>query len=547
MGGEGSNWIGEAPFSKTPHVFQNLGDGTYIHSGSLAIRAARAAGVNMTYKILYNDAVAMTGGQSLDGGMTVSMILQQVLGRGHREGGRRHRRAATSIPPGFIPQGVPVYDRRDLQKVQQELRDVPGVSVLLYDQTCAAEKRRRRKRGLFPDPDKRVFINPAVCEGCGDCGVKSNCVAVSPLETELGTKRTIDQSQCNKDFSCLNGFCPSFVTVHGAKVKKARRPVGETGVTAMLASLPEPNAAGARPSLYDAGDRRRRHGRRDRIRDAGPGRASGRQGLRRHRHDGPRPEGRRGGLPYADSQGRRADPCDPRRRGRGRPGARLRPGGDGLQQGAGDDQAGSHGGGVFRLRDVDRGFHPQGRSQDSRRGAAARHCRARGQGAGAPLRCPHGRREAVRRLHCRQRVPARLCLPARLRADRRGGHRAGDRAQWRGGRDEQGRLPLRSPGGARHGRDRAHDGAGQDQRAEAADARRHRRLSRGAAHRAIRMRSWPTAIARALPSWPRSSAARPPGARASPRRPRGATTSCSPTRTSTRSRACSPMPPSTRR
>ncbi len=126
-------------------------------------------------------------------------------------------------PAGFIPSGVPVYDRRDLQKVQTELREVPGVSVLLYDQTCAAEKRRRRKRGTFPDPDKRVFINPAVCEGCGDCGVKSNCVAVSPLDTELGTKRAIDQSACNKDFSCLNGFCPSFVTVHGAKVRKAKR------------------------------------------------------------------------------------------------------------------------------------------------------------------------------------------------------------------------------------------------------------------------------------------------------------------------------------
>jgi indolepyruvate ferredoxin oxidoreductase len=239
MGGEGSNWIGEAPFSKTPHVFQNLGDGTYIHSGSLAIRAARAAGVNMTYKILYNDAVAMTGGQTLDGGTTVSMILQQVLAEGI-EKVVVVTDEPFKYPAGFIPQGVPVYDRRDLQKVQQELRNVPGVSVLLYDQTCAAEKRRRRKRGLFPDPDKRVFINAAVCEGCGDCGVKSNCVAVSPLETELGTKRTIDQSQCNKDFSCLNGFCPSFVTVHGAKVKKARRPVGETGVTAMLASLPEP-------------------------------------------------------------------------------------------------------------------------------------------------------------------------------------------------------------------------------------------------------------------------------------------------------------------
>ena len=239
MGGEGSNWIGEAPFSKTRHVFQNLGDGTYIHSGSLAIRAARAAGVNMTFKILYNDAVAMTGGQALDGGMTVPMIVSQVLAEGIEKvvvvTDEPHK-----YPFGAIPQGVSVHHRRELQTLQKELREVPGVSVLVYDQTCAAEKRRRRKRGLFPDPDKRVFINPAVCEGCGDCGVKSNCVAVMPLETELGTKRAIDQSACNKDFSCLNGFCPSFVTVHGAKLKKARKSVGDSGIASMLASLPEP-------------------------------------------------------------------------------------------------------------------------------------------------------------------------------------------------------------------------------------------------------------------------------------------------------------------
>jgi indolepyruvate ferredoxin oxidoreductase len=240
MGGEGSNWIGEAPFSNTPHVFQNLGDGTYIHSGSLAIRAARAAGVNITFKILYNDAVAMTGGQSLDGAPTVGMIARQVQAEG----------VGTVVvvtdephkyPSGFIPAGVPVHHRHELQSVQEQLRQASGVSVLIYDQTCAAEKRRRRKRGTFPDPDKRVFINPAVCEGCGDCGVKSNCVAVSPLETELGTKRAIDQSACNKDFSCLEGFCPSFVTVHGAKVRKSRQAVrADSGTLATLASLPEP-------------------------------------------------------------------------------------------------------------------------------------------------------------------------------------------------------------------------------------------------------------------------------------------------------------------
>jgi len=240
MGGEGANWIGEAPFSKTKHVFQNLGDGTYIHSGSLAIRAARAAGVNITFKVLYNDAVAMTGGQSLDGGITVGMIVNQVLAEGVEKvvvvTDEPHK-----YPSGFIPRGVPVYHRRQLQSLQKELREVPGVSVLVYDQTCAAEKRRRRKRGLFPDPDKRVFINAAVCEGCGDCGVKSNCVAVVPLETPLGTKRAIDQSACNKDFSCLNGFCPSFVTVHGAKVRKAdTTQVADSGIVNMLAGLPEP-------------------------------------------------------------------------------------------------------------------------------------------------------------------------------------------------------------------------------------------------------------------------------------------------------------------
>jgi len=240
MGGEGSNWIGEAPFSKTNHVFQNLGDGTYIHSGSLAIRASRAAGVNITYKILYNDAVAMTGGQTLDGGMTVPMILRQVMAEGV-EKVVVVTDEPFKYPAGYIPDGIDVYHRGELQTVQKMLREVPGVSVLLYDQTCAAEKRRRRKRGMFPDPDKRVFINAAVCEGCGDCGVKSNCVAVSPLETELGTKRAIDQSACNKDFSCLNGFCPSFVTVNGAKVRKAKKAMaGDSDIARELAKLPEP-------------------------------------------------------------------------------------------------------------------------------------------------------------------------------------------------------------------------------------------------------------------------------------------------------------------
>ncbi len=236
MGGEGANWIGEAPFSNRPHVFQNLGDGTYNHSGYMAIRAAIAAGVNITYKILFNDAVAMTGGQPNDGGLTVPQIARQVAA----EGARRVV-VVTDEPWKYAkneewPRGLTIHHRDELIPIQQELAAIPGVTVLIYDQTCAAEKRRRRKRGRFPDPDKRVIINELVCEGCGDCGVKSNCVSVQPLETEWGRKRTIDQSSCNKDFSCVKGFCPSFVTVHGAKLKRG---TGIAGAQA-LTPLPDP-------------------------------------------------------------------------------------------------------------------------------------------------------------------------------------------------------------------------------------------------------------------------------------------------------------------
>ncbi len=220
MGGEGVNWIGQAPFTTEPHVFQNLGDGTYAHSGLMAIRAASVAGVNITYKILYNDAVAMTGGQPVEGAPTVSQIAQQVLAEGAK------RVVVVAEEPGKyasrsgLPAGVTVHSRDDLDAVQRELRETRGLTVLIYDQTCAAEKRRRRKRGLYPDPAERVFINDLVCEGCGDCSVKSNCIAVMPVDTAFGRKRQIDQSNCNKDFSCLKGFCPSFVTVRGATLRK---------------------------------------------------------------------------------------------------------------------------------------------------------------------------------------------------------------------------------------------------------------------------------------------------------------------------------------
>jgi indolepyruvate ferredoxin oxidoreductase len=236
MGGEGANWIGEAPFSKRPHVFQNIGDGTYNHSGSMAIRAAIAAGVNVTFKVLFNDAVAMTGGQANDGGLTVPMIAQQVAAEGAK------RVVVVTDEPWKYPNnqswpaGTTIHHRDELMRVQTDLASVEGVTVLIYDQTCAAEKRRRRKRGLFPDPDTRVIINERVCEGCGDCGIKSNCVSVQPLETEWGRKRTIDQSSCNKDFSCLKGFCPSFVSVHGATLTQPKN-VTHAGD---LAALPEP-------------------------------------------------------------------------------------------------------------------------------------------------------------------------------------------------------------------------------------------------------------------------------------------------------------------
>ncbi len=234
MGAEGANWIGQAPFTKRDHIFVNIGDGTYFHSGIMAIRAAVAADVNVTYKILYNDAVAMTGGQSMDGPLDPARISRQVKAEGVE------RIALVTDEPDKYPvgtdwaPGTTIHHRDALEQVQRDLAKWPGVSALIYDQTCAAEKRRRRKRGLFPDPPKRLFINEAVCEGCGDCGVQSNCVAIVPRETELGRKRAIDQSVCNKDYTCAKGFCPSFVTVHGGEpTKQAGRAVG--------GSVPFPN------------------------------------------------------------------------------------------------------------------------------------------------------------------------------------------------------------------------------------------------------------------------------------------------------------------
>ncbi len=245
MGGEGANWIGMAPFVPTEHIFQNIGDGTYFHSGLLAIRAAIAANVNITYKILFNDAVAMTGGQPHDGQLTPQAIAWQLYGEGVK------RIAVLSDNPdryfkGAFPPGVTIDDRDELDRIQRELRQLSGVTGLIFDQTCAAEKRRRRKRGKMDDPARFVVINEQVCEGCGDCSAQSNCLSVVPVETEFGTKRQIEQSSCNKDFSCLKGFCPSFVTVEGARLRKPAK-VSLADDTP-LPALPEPQIpALARP------------------------------------------------------------------------------------------------------------------------------------------------------------------------------------------------------------------------------------------------------------------------------------------------------------
>ncbi|WPP05211.1 indolepyruvate ferredoxin oxidoreductase family protein [Methylocella tundrae] len=244
MGGEGANWVGEAPFSKRPHVFQNLGDGTYNHSGILALRFAVTARANITYKILFNSTIAMTGGQRLEGDLSVDRIARQVAAENVAR-----IIVVTDDPEKYPanlkwPPGLSVRHRRELDEAQRELAAVSGVTVLIYDQTCATEKRRRRKRGEYADPEKRVIINELVCEGCGDCGVKSNCVSIQPLETEFGRKRVIDQSSCNKDFSCAEGFCPSFVTVHGATLKKAS---GRQDFDAPAPPRPRLPAIGPRP------------------------------------------------------------------------------------------------------------------------------------------------------------------------------------------------------------------------------------------------------------------------------------------------------------
>ncbi|MEO5770998.1 MAG: indolepyruvate ferredoxin oxidoreductase family protein, partial [Burkholderiaceae bacterium] len=245
MGGEGVPWVGQQPFTTEPHIFANLGDGTYFHSGSLAIRQSIAAGVDMTYKILYNDAVAMTGGQPIGErpeGHSVMQIMNSLLSEGVAKlviVTDEPQKYEAHDAKGRLADGVTVHHRDELDRIQREFRELKGTTVIIYDQTCATEKRRRRKRGKMVDPDKRVVINELVCEGCGDCSVKSNCLSVEPVETEFGRKRRINQNTCNKDYSCLKGFCPSFVTVEGGALKKPKKQ--QKGDLAAMPPLPEPS------------------------------------------------------------------------------------------------------------------------------------------------------------------------------------------------------------------------------------------------------------------------------------------------------------------
>jgi indolepyruvate ferredoxin oxidoreductase len=240
MGGEGVPWVGQQPFSKDQHIFANIGDGTYFHSGILAVRQSVAAGVNITYKILYNDAVAMTGGQRVGERPEGHSVVQIAMSM--RAEGAQRIDVVTDEPGKYkgvaLAEGVTVHHRDELDRIQREMREIRGTTVIIYDQTCATEKRRRRKRGTMVDPAVRVMINEAVCEGCGDCGVQSNCLSVEPLETEFGRKRTINQSTCNKDTSCLKGFCPSFVTVEGGQLKKKAK--AQAASPATLGEVPEP-------------------------------------------------------------------------------------------------------------------------------------------------------------------------------------------------------------------------------------------------------------------------------------------------------------------
>jgi ferredoxin len=428
MGGEGAAWLGVSGHSGTEHIFANMGDGTYFHSGLLAIRAAVAGKINITYKLLFNDAVAMTGGQPVDGTLTVPQLTRQLAAEDVK------RIIVMSDEPekykgvtDFAP-GVEIRHRDELDATQRELRDTPGVTALIYDQTCAAEKRRRRKRGRFPDPAVRVFINEAVCEGCGDCSIKSNCLAVVPVETEFGRKRAIDQHSCNKDYSCVAGFCPSIVTVHGGSLRRGR---AMAAAPEEFADLPEPRHGRPGRALRHPRRRRRRHRRGHHRRPDRHGRPPRRQGRHRARHDRPGAEGRRRDVARAHRRKPAAAACLAHRHRRSRAAARLRHGGRGQRRRAVEDR-----------RRLDPRHH-QHQPGDHRRIPAqsrprlSRRCHDAGGGRCHRRRRHHpARRQPHRRApdgqqHLDQHLHARLRLPARLRAALVGGPAARHRTQRR--------------------------------------------------------------------------------------------------------------------
>ncbi len=468
MGGEGANWIGQAPFTTANHVFQNLGDGTYFHSGLMAIRACIASGVNITYKILFNDAVAMTGGQPHDGTITPMSISAQVAAEGVK------RIFVVTDDPAKYPQDAPfaagtqIEPRHRLDWVQRELRQTPGVSVLIYDQTCAAEKRRRRKKGEMVDPARRMAINPRVCEGCGDCSVASNCLSVLPLETAFGRKRQIDQSSCNKDYSCAEGFCPSFVNVIGAKPKRL---AGAKDVPRNLTLLPVPTLPKLGPEeAYN-------------ILITGIG-GTGVVTIAALLTMGAHIEGKafstidqfgmaqKGGavmshvrIAASESSTRAGAAVD----GLGRPRARLRQPGDERRRGAWQHRCQAEPRRRQRASGDHRAVrHESGPDLSGRCHCAADQCRSR-PGQDRSHRRDAARHSADGRQHRRQPVHAGICLAEGAGAGFLGCADACDRAQWAGDRSQQNGLRLGTASRARPCRRR---GAG---RAAQGRAARHTR------------------------------------------------------------------------
>jgi indolepyruvate ferredoxin oxidoreductase len=488
MGGEGAPWIGQAAFSKIPHVFQNLGDGTYFHSGYLAIRAAVAARVNMTYKILYNDAVAMTGGQPVDGITSVPMIAQQMAAEGVKRIALVTEDLGRYTDRGALPSLVSLHDRKDMDAVQRELRDVEGVSVLIYDQTCAAEKRRRRKKNEYPDPAKRMVINEAVCEGCGDCGVQSNCTSILPKETEFGRKRTIDQSSCNKDYSCVKGFCPSFVTVEGGTLKKTKTGVSKSDADDGFGALPEPELPSCEQPYPD--QRHRRHRRDHRRRLDGHGRAPGGQRRVGAGHDRHVAEKRFRHLARQGGKDAGAPARAAHRHRRGRRHSRLRHADRRRRRRGVEDASGPHAGRHQPARAAARHLRAERRLAVPGGGSA---CADRGIGRWPRRGRFHRRHQAGHgadgRLHRRQSVHARLRVAARTHSADRSLAAARDRTQWRRHRVQQKELPVGPPRrrGPEARRTRSHTDAG-DRRADAAKPGEHRRQARAVPDRLSKRR-----------------------------------------------------------